>query len=524
VARILALDWDNREFHLVEATVARGRVHLQRAVSWTEDEPFQPAHADEFGTRLRQRLREAHIAAGPLVVGLGRDRLVVKEVRFPQVSAEVEAALVRNQIIKELTESPDDVYIDYFPLAEPGKGGERRALSLAVRKDIVHGIQTVCRVAGLKLMAITARPFGTAACVKKLAGHVPEIPAPPAADAVVAVLTVTGAWAEFSVVRGDQLLFARSLTVGDGLLSEVRRNLAAYAGQPQLTFPRDAIQALYVAGDGENAVLRERLQGTLGIAVHGLDPFAGEERVHVALDNRAGFASSVGLLQLWAAKQAMPANFVKPRESKPVTSPHKRRALVYAALGVVGVFVVAGLGYGLWSSKLTELEELRSRKVRLNQQIKGMEPEIKYMEALREWRDGAIPWLDELYDLTARSPDNEPGFRISTITISPLAVKQSTTKDKDAAKDKETRTARMLIQCTVPVKKDELITKLKDKINRDPHCWCTIQSMKATGTTNDQRLECTLQIDITRQLATQYTTRLVLKQNRPVKGQGGGGE
>jgi Tfp pilus assembly PilM family ATPase len=355
LARILALDWDNREFHLVEANVARGRVHVQRTVSWMEDAAFVPAQAEAFGRRLRDRLKHAGIAAGPVVVGLGRDRLVVKEVRFPKVPPEVEAALVRNQIIKELTDSPDEVYLDYFPLSEPGKSGERRALSLVVHKDIVHGIQAACRAAGLKVMAITARPFGTAACVKKLAGHVPEVPAPPAVDAVVAVLTVTGAWAEFSVGRGDQLLFARSLTVGEGLLGEVRRSLAAYSGQPQLTFPRDAIQALYVAGNGENAVLREKLQATLGIAVHGLDPFAGEERVAVAADTRAGFASSVGLLQLWAAKRAMPVNFVKPRESKPVANPKKRRALLYGAAAVFAVVFLAGLGYALWSTKISQL-------------------------------------------------------------------------------------------------------------------------------------------------------------------------
>ena len=47
---------------------------------------------------------------------------------------------VRNQIVKELTESPDDVYLDYFPLAEPGKSGERRAVSVVVHKDIVYVI------------------------------------------------------------------------------------------------------------------------------------------------------------------------------------------------------------------------------------------------------------------------------------------------------------------------------------------------------------------------------------------------
>jgi Tfp pilus assembly PilM family ATPase len=522
VARILALDWDNREFHLVEANVARGKVHVQRAVSWVEEEPMQPAGAEEFGKRLRERLKEAGIAAGPVVVGLGRDRLVIKEVRFPQVSQDVEAALVRNQIIKELTESQDDVYLDYFPLAEPGKSGERRALSLVVRKDIVQGIQAVARVAGLKLTAITARPFGTAACVKKLAGHVAEVPAPPVAEAVVAVLTVTQSWAEFSVMRGDQLLFARSLTVGDALLGEVRRNLAAYSGQPQLTFPRDAIQALYVAGNGENAVLREKLQATLGIAVHGLDPFAGEVRVQVAADTRAGFVSSVGLLQLWATKQAMPVNFVKPRESRPVASPRKRRALLYTAASILALLIISGVGYAVWSSKISHLEELNSQRALLAQQIKGMEPEIKYMEALREWRDGALPWLDELYDLTARSPYDKDakGFRISQISITQLS-KQGAAKDKDKEKDKEKNfTARMLIQCTVPPQKDELLFKLREKINRDPHCNAQIVSAKLSGIGKDQKLECTLQIDIARQMPSQYTTRMpqLKEPARPGKG------
>src|SRR5262249_57127071 len=103
-------------------------------------------------------------------------------------------------------------------------------------------------------------------------------------DAVGGVLTVAGRWAEFGVVRGDQLLFARPVAVGDTMFGEVRRNLAAYAGQPHLSFPRDAMQALYVAGNGENALLREKLRETLGIPVPGLDPRAGEERVGAAAD------------------------------------------------------------------------------------------------------------------------------------------------------------------------------------------------------------------------------------------------
>ncbi len=204
MARLLALDWDNTELHLVEANVSRGKVHIQRAVSWREQEAFVPANAEQFGTRLRDRLKEAGIAPAPLIIGLGRDRLVVKEVRFPHVSADVEAFVVRNQIIKDLTESADDVLIDYAPLADTTKQGERRALSVVVRKETINALQTVSRAAGLKLAAVTARPFGVAACYKYLAGHTPQVPAPPSPDAVVAVLTVAGSWAEFSAVRGHR--------------------------------------------------------------------------------------------------------------------------------------------------------------------------------------------------------------------------------------------------------------------------------------------------------------------------------
>ena len=169
-------------------------------MSWREQEPFVPANAEQFGAGLRDRLKEAGIAPAPLIIGLGRDSIVVKEVRFPHVPADVESSVVRNQIIKDLTESPDDVLLDYAPLADATKLGERRALSLVVRKETVNALQNVCKEAGLKLVAVTARPFGIAACYKYLAGHTPQVPAPPTPDAVVAVLTVTPSWAEFCAV------------------------------------------------------------------------------------------------------------------------------------------------------------------------------------------------------------------------------------------------------------------------------------------------------------------------------------
>jgi Tfp pilus assembly PilM family ATPase len=500
LARFLALDWDNREFHLVAANLSRGKVHIERAISWRDDEPFVAANAEPFGQQLRERLKTANIAAAPLIVGLGRDRMVVKEVRFPQVPPEMEAAIVRNQVVKDLTDSLDDVLLDYTPLAEPTRAGERRALALVVRKDMVQALQTVSRAAGLKLVAVTARPFGMAACYKDLAGATPQIPAPPAPDAVAGILTVAHGWAEFCAARGRQLLFARSLAVGDGLFGEVRRNLAAYSGQPQLSFPRDAIQALYVCGNGENAVLREKLQETLGIPVHGLDPFAKEERVDVEAANRAGFTGAVGLLHIWASDGTTPVNFVKPRESKPVANPLRRRAMIYGSVAalVLGVVIYAAVTFV--GERQAELVNKRTEKFDLEKRVKDLQPEIQFMDAVKEFNDGAVPWLDELYDLAARAP-HEKGFRIKQIIVSPLSLKSG----------KGNFSTRMEITGVVDGSKTRLVQQLMNEINKDKYCFCrtTLLTDRTKKNSTATEEDFKLMVEIARRPSSQYTARLV---------------
>lgn len=511
MARLLALDWDTHEFYLVSANVGRGKVHFERAVQWREEMPVTASQAEEFGKRLRQRMSDAGISPAPLLVGLGRDKLVVKEIRYPQVDAVDEPAVVRMQIVKDLTDSPNEVYLDYTPLPESGSG-QRRALSLVVRKDLVHGIQDACRSAGLKVLSITARPFGIAATVKRLAGTHAQVPAPPAADAVVAVLTVANDWADFCAVRGQQPLFSRAMNVGEGLMGEVRRNLAAYAGQPHLSFPRDAIQALYVAGNGDNAVLREKLVATLGIPVHGLDPFIHEERIDALPNARAGFTGAVGLLQLWAEHHATPANFVKPREAKPVASPAKKRVLIYGVLGVLTVVGLLGGASMLLARDQAAIEEMRDKRAKADTQLKALQPEAKYIEALKDWVDGDISDLDEFYDLFARAPWID-GFRINKIDKTVLNPK-SNPADKNKDKDKERFLVRLTITGRVLRKDQHMLQTWMDAINKDAHCKAISPNIHAIANTEPPQQEFTILVDIARQQPTNFTTVLRPPQKR----------
>jgi Tfp pilus assembly PilM family ATPase len=401
--RFLAIDWDHNLLHVVSANVGRGGAHVLRAQVWEQEVDPGSADAEALGAILRARLKEAGIAPAPVLVSVGRDRVILKEARYPQVPAAEEPAIVRFQAAKELTEAPEDVVIDYTPLPEPGPNGERRAQIHVLKRQLLSSFQGLCRAAGLKLVAVTPRPFGIAASASRFS---PLPPAELAAGAgAVAVLTVTGTWAEFCVVRDGQLLFARPLAAGAGLVGEIRRNLALYAGQPSLVAARDRVQALYVAGNGEHAVLREQLQQLLAIPVHPLDPFAGMERLTVQ-GSRGGFTGAVGLLHTQAAG-GQPVNLAAPKEARPARNPHRERALVgalVALLVLVGGFVLCNQ---MLAVRKDMIKDLQADVDDLNGRIALLTPDSEKLKQLQGWTGAAVSWLDELADLCHRFPDTK---------------------------------------------------------------------------------------------------------------------
>ncbi len=512
MARFLAVDWDHNQLHVVLANVTGGTVRVLRAAVWPEEAPLAAGNGTAAGERLKARLAEAKMPAAPVLACLGRDRIIVKDIRYPAVPAHEEPAVVRFQALKELTGAADEVVLDYTPAGD-GPSGYRRAMVLVARREHLTAYQELCQAAGLKLVGATPRPFGVAACIERLVGTTVLMPRPEPADGAVGVLAVTEGWAEFCVSRGGTLLQARFLVPGPNLAAEVRRSLAAYDGQAT----GQPVRALYVAGPADNAALRERLHNLLDIPVHLLDPFSGsEEPDQPALDKRGGFVGLVGLLYLRGNRAGLPVNFVHPKEPKPPQDPNKRKLMM--ALGVAAALLVA---IGLLA--FFELRRLDREVLALNRQnteLKGLvdlaEEDDKRIKAIGAWNDQNVVWLDEFYDLTDRFPEpNDTAMRMSQVTFD--VVEQSAN-----AKEKVKHAGRMSLKGVVgddvrPV--DLLVSRyVADGYRTDPK-----NTHPNRGT--DRRVysnEFTVsKIDIDKRLPTQYT-RHMDEQVEPVRGRGRG--
>jgi Tfp pilus assembly PilM family ATPase len=403
VARHLALDWDCQRLRIVAGTVRAGKLRIEQAAVWQEEQSPNIAKADALGRHLRERLRSAGILPAPVLACVGRDRVILREVRYPSVAAAEEPAVVRFQVLKELSDLAHEVVIDYTPLGEVGPGEERRALVLTVRRELLSAYQTLCRAAGLKLLALTPRPFGTLACLREsLKGSNPYPEGDNRAQAALALLTATDRWSEFCLVRGDTLLVARSLPAGPGLAAEVRRNIVVYSAQS----PRHTVSALYLAGNGENGSLQECLQQSLEIPVRSFDPFAGAEGVVQPGQNRGAFAGAVGLLSAQADGSRLPINFAAPKEPEVSRDPNKRRLALAAGMAALVLVGVVSYCYSDLASLDRQINDLTTERTNLDAtQMPLVEEKEEHLKELAEWTRGKVSWLDEIYSVTALIPN-----------------------------------------------------------------------------------------------------------------------
>lgn len=397
MAQYLAIDWHQDQLHLVLGSVSKGRTQVKRAVVFDETQNPESGDLALLGEMLRSRIKEAGIAPAPVIACVGRDKVILKEVTYPPVAPHEEPALIRMQVHKELTESPGSVVIDYVPL-ESTTPGQKRALAFILPRKLFHRYEEICRTAGLRLLALTPRPFGLAACLKEVAGTTATVPAPASPNSPVAMVTLGNRWGEFCVLRGQEVIQTRSLTVGPNLAAEIRRNLVVYAAQTR----QPPVEAVYLALGSPQPALVGQLQDRLEIPIHTFDPFAGAEAPELPTSSRGSFAGAVGLLHLQSQSLDTPVNFTRPKEPKPPKQELNTLQVAMVVLGASLLLVLTLFAYRHFvTRKQQELAQLQEKTRLQEMTLKRMEQEEECLKHLDNW--DSVAWVDELYEVAKRA-------------------------------------------------------------------------------------------------------------------------
>ncbi|MBA4189835.1 MAG: hypothetical protein C0467_17775 [Planctomycetaceae bacterium] len=434
MSKFITIDLDAQGIFVVSGTARVGHAKVEQALAWvgTEAEGGPPTlrleTARHIGEQLRERLKAAGIAQAPVMVGVSRDRVVLKELRYPQVPPTDEPSIVRFQALKELSDAPEDVVLDYVPLAGESPTGEQRSIAVVIRKDLYRSIQQMCEVANLRLIAVTPRPYALAAGLTR-AFTTSTVQAPDSKTDAVGLLTIAPGGGEFTVTCAGEVVFTRSvagpvMASEAMLLNEVRRNLTMYAG----AHPGHPVQALYIAeADGTWA---GRLRAALGIPVYDHDPLTGEVPT-VSEELRGRFAGAAGLLAARTVGDP-PINFVEPRQPKPEADPARKQILIAVLAALVFFGGGALLGFVALSAADTEVELKTKQRDDSKKQWETLEAEGKRLAAAEAWKSRGVVWLDELYDMSDRFPV-AGGFHATSFTGKALPPDPKTGKQESQA-------------------------------------------------------------------------------------------
>jgi hypothetical protein len=486
VASWIVLDWDQDQFHIAIAQSSRRGVQITRAVTWTHPEPFTPSTAERVGKALRDFLKVQKIVPAPVIVGLGRDRIFLKELRFPPLAAHEEASLVRFQTGKEMAESVESYAIDYVHL----KNGDSNChvMTVAVRRDYITMLQTLCQAAGLKLHAVTPKLFGMALALDRA---VQPDAKPLAPKQLNVVLNIGTRWAELCFFRGGRLLQAQALANGPLMTNEVKRNVAVFLAQYSVNLDLEPPECLYVFGDDPAAL--EQLKSGQMLPLKVLDPLKPDAE---APENPAHFAGAAGLAALWSDTDQRPVNLASPKRSQAPVTAFRQRGYIYGTAAAVAAVFLIGMAWYVLYAKRTEIARLEKEKIELETEWNSntVAQARAELDSYKEWENTTISPLDELYDLSARFPYKKD-FRVNTLGITAGGGQGKKAPGKD------NYVAKITLAGVALTNDSKFVEQLRGELLKDAH----LRTDMGTFKQNKTYIDYDLKIDVAKQDASKFT-------------------
>ena len=438
VSSVTALVVEADNLRVVEATPKGNDAIVKRVLRGQLDIPLdgQTPSAESLGNAIRQTFKELKIKPGPVVMGIPRAQVILRNLVLPALPDLNELAqMLHFQIGRELPFPMAEAVIDFKVLheleepakADPPSGEETdtvkklEVLVATARHESIDYYQHVAEFAGLKLIGLGWLPYSTARCA--------EIANISERAHNVAIISLRPSEVGIDIVGHDSLLFSRDIAVnllGDAppestqcpeeyagtVAIEVVRSLHGFTGMEH----GEPIRKIVVAGetDCEQKVL-DRLAKEFNVETILFDP----KRLDIPDESAKaarGAMSAIGLAEGAACSEGLRFDFLNPKKPRPPKDLGKIKLIG----GIAGVILLIALLFGIRSSlvnkRMKKYESLTAEAAKIQKHTKIFKLMKLQAATLRNWERGGRDWLDDYAHVSASLPRAEDVY-VTSFTV-----------------------------------------------------------------------------------------------------------
>ena len=358
----------------------------------------EPVSGPPTAETIRSVLAALPTGGTQLIGVIPRDQTITRLLKLPSTKPEELAQMVALTGKAQLPYPSDQALVDFHVIEQ--EGGMSVVQLVACHRDQLNRHLAVWRQLGLEPVVATPSSWGLLTWYQRL-GRSPAVQEP------VMIVNVDADRTDLALIRGDRLVFSRSLSQGVRALEATTEAIGVVAQELEQSFaslrkewPGMETRSLLLTGLGPLAqwkeVLEQRLQRPVTVT-----PSQGTLRLSEPLP--AGASPVVALGLAMAAPSAL-VNLLPPEVRQA-----QRHRLRLQEFMVTGVLLVAALllGAGLLSASVSRQTHLNTTTIQavkdleaLTQQTERQEREIAIIQAVQDSRRGTALMLAELFRLT----------------------------------------------------------------------------------------------------------------------------
>ena len=224
-APLLGLDISSSSVKLVElGRHASGQfllAHCGQEIlqpGWVQD--GQIDKFDEVVQAVRRLVRRSGSKARLLAMALPAAAVITRKIRLPAGLSELELELQVEAEANQYIPFPmDEVSLDFCTIGPNSTAADEIDVVIAAsRKEKVEDMQGLAEAAGLKLAVLDVQTYALRRAAARL---IVDLPLPPSAAAIVALIEISSRTTRLQVLQGQELLYERDSTFGGAQLTQL---------------------------------------------------------------------------------------------------------------------------------------------------------------------------------------------------------------------------------------------------------------------------------------------------------------